>query len=85
MASEVSGLWPSLTADRPRRAPEVSPVASASPSPFVSPPESRSPVATKTTPTSPRAWRPDVTAYLPADVIPDALILTHAIVAGRRG
>lgn len=40
-------------------------------------------MATKTTPTSPRAWRPDITAYLPGDVIPDALILTHAIVAGR--
>ncbi|MCP9272774.1 phage major capsid protein [Mycolicibacterium arenosum] len=39
-------------------------------------------MATQTTPTSPAAWRPDVTAYVPGDVIPDALILTHAIVAG---
>ena len=40
-------------------------------------------MAIQTTPTSPAAWRPDVTAYLPGDVIPDALILTHAVVAGR--
>ncbi|CQD20036.1 phage major capsid protein, HK97 [Mycolicibacterium conceptionense] len=39
-------------------------------------------MATQTTTTSPGAWRPDVTEYLPGDVIPDALILTHAIVAG---
>lgn len=39
-------------------------------------------MATQTTPTSPKAWAPDVTAYVPGDVIPDALILTHAVVAG---
>lgn len=39
-------------------------------------------MATQTTPTSPAAWRPDVTEYLPGDVIPTALILTHATVAG---
>lgn len=39
-------------------------------------------VATQTTTTSPAAWRPDVTEYLPSDVIPDALVLTHATVAG---
>lgn len=37
----------------------------------------------KTTPTSPAAWRPDITEYLPGDVIPDALILQCATVAGR--
>lgn len=39
-------------------------------------------MATQTTPTSPAAWRPDITAYLPGDVIPNALILTHAVLAG---
>ncbi|OKH86038.1 hypothetical protein EB75_09625 [Mycobacterium sp. ST-F2] len=39
-------------------------------------------MATQTTPTSPAAWRPDITEYLPGDAIPEALILTHAIVAG---
>jgi Phage capsid family len=37
----------------------------------------------KTTPTSPAAWRPDITAYVPSDVIPDALILQCANVVGR--
>ena len=35
-------------------------------------------MATQTTPTSPAAWRPDITEYLPGDAIPEALILTHA-------
>lgn len=39
-------------------------------------------MATKTTPTSPKAWAPDVTAFLPGDVIPDALILQTATVVG---
>lgn len=58
-------------------------MATTSPLPFVVPPERGFTVATKTTPTSPAAWRPDVVAYLPGDVIPDTLILTHATVAGR--
>lgn len=40
-------------------------------------------MATQLTPTSPAAWRPDITAYQPDDVIPDALILTTATVVGR--
>ncbi|KUI37593.1 hypothetical protein AU195_18265 [Mycobacterium sp. IS-1496] len=40
-------------------------------------------MATQTTPTSPAAWRPDITAYVPDDVIPDALILQTATVVGR--
>ncbi|WP_170981326.1 phage major capsid protein, partial [Mycolicibacterium sp. CR10] len=40
-------------------------------------------MATQTTPLSPAAWRPDITAYVPDDVIPDALILTTATVVGR--
>lgn len=39
-------------------------------------------MATKTTPTSPKAWAPDVTAFVPADVVPDALILQTATVVG---
>lgn len=39
-------------------------------------------MATQTTPTSPAAWRPDVTAYVPDDEIPDALILQTATVVG---
>lgn len=30
-------------------------------------------MATKTTPTSPKAWAPDLTAFVPTDVVPDAL------------
>jgi len=40
-------------------------------------------VATKTTPTSPKAWAPDVTAFVPGDVVPDALILNTATVVGQ--
>lgn len=40
-------------------------------------------MATKTTPTSPKAWAPDVTAFVPGDVIPDALILQTATVVGQ--
>ncbi len=40
-------------------------------------------MATKTTPTSPAAWRPDITAYVPGDVVPDALILLAATVVGQ--
>lgn len=40
-------------------------------------------MATKTTPTSPRAWAPDQTAFVPADVVPDALILNTATVVGQ--
>lgn len=40
-------------------------------------------MATKTTPESPRAWRPDLTEYLPSDAVPDALILSHATVVGK--
>ncbi|GLC02570.1 phage major capsid protein [Mycobacterium kiyosense] len=39
-------------------------------------------MATKTTPTSPKAWAPDQTAFVPGDVIPDALILQTATVVG---
>lgn len=39
-------------------------------------------MAIQTTPTSPAAWRPDLTAYLPGDLIPDALVMTHATIAG---
>lgn len=39
-------------------------------------------MATQTTPTSPAAWRPDITAYTPGDVLPDALILSTATVVG---
>ena len=38
---------------------------------------------TKTTPNSPAAWRPDVTSYLPSDVVPDALIVQTATIVGR--
>jgi len=41
------------------------------------------PAGTHTTPTSPKAWAPDVTAYLPGDVVPDALILQTATVVGQ--
>jgi HK97 family phage major capsid protein len=40
-------------------------------------------MATKTTPTSPKAWAPDLTAFVPGDVIPDALILSTANVVGQ--
>jgi HK97 family phage major capsid protein len=40
-------------------------------------------MATKTTPTSPKAWAPDLTAFVPDDVIPDALILSTANVVGQ--
>jgi HK97 family phage major capsid protein len=40
-------------------------------------------MATKTTPTSPKAWAPDLTAFVPDDVIPDALILSTANVVGK--
>lgn len=39
-------------------------------------------MATQSTPTSPAAWRPDQTAYVPGDVVPDALILRTAIMVG---
>lgn len=39
-------------------------------------------MATKTTPNSPKAWAPDQTAYVPGDVVPDALILNTATVVG---
>ena len=40
-------------------------------------------MATKTTPTSPKAWAPDVTAFVPGNVVPDALILNTATVVGQ--
>jgi HK97 family phage major capsid protein len=40
-------------------------------------------MATKTTPTSPKAWAPDLTAFVPGDVVPDALILNTATVVGQ--
>lgn len=40
-------------------------------------------MATKTTPTSPKAWAPDLTAFVPGDVVPDALILQTATVVGQ--
>jgi len=40
-------------------------------------------MATETTLTSGTAWSPDVQAFAPAEVIPDALILTTSTVAGR--
>ncbi|CAM3094463.1 hypothetical protein BST27_03425 [Mycobacterium intermedium] len=40
-------------------------------------------MATKTTPTSPKAWAPDLTAFVPTDVVPDALILNTATVVGQ--
>lgn len=39
-------------------------------------------MATQITPTSPKAWAPDQTAYVPGDVIPDALLLTTSTVVG---
>lgn len=39
-------------------------------------------MAIQTTPTSPKAWAPDVTAFVPSDVVPDALILQTATVVG---
>ncbi|BBX69731.1 phage major capsid protein [Mycolicibacterium psychrotolerans] len=39
-------------------------------------------MAIQTTPTSPKAWAPDQTAFVPADVVPDALILQTATVVG---
>ncbi len=40
-------------------------------------------MATKTTPNSPKAWAPDLTAFVPDDVVPDALILSTANVVGK--
>lgn len=40
-------------------------------------------MATETTTTSAYAWRPDVTTHLPADVIPEAIILQASTVAGE--
>ncbi|MCZ0727962.1 phage major capsid protein [Mycolicibacterium iranicum] len=40
-------------------------------------------MAIQTTPTSPKAWAPDVTAFVPGDVVPDALILNTATVVGQ--
>ncbi|OBC12615.1 hypothetical protein A5784_32830 [Mycobacterium sp. 852013-50091_SCH5140682] len=40
-------------------------------------------MATKTTSTSPKAWSPDVNAFVPGDVVPDALILQTATVVGQ--
>jgi len=39
-------------------------------------------VATTTTITSPHAWSPDVTGFLPGDVVPDAIILAASTIAG---
>jgi HK97 family phage major capsid protein len=39
-------------------------------------------MATETTTTSARGWSPDVQAFAPSDVIPDALILVTSTVAG---
>lgn len=39
-------------------------------------------MATQTTPTSPKAWAPDVTAFVPGDVVPDALVLQAATMVG---
>lgn len=39
-------------------------------------------MAIQTTPASPKAWAPDQTAFVPGDVIPDALILQTATVVG---
>lgn len=39
-------------------------------------------MAIQKTPTSPKAWAPDVTAFVPGDVVPDALILQTATVVG---
>ena len=39
-------------------------------------------MSTQTTTTATEAWRPDLTAYPPQDVLPDALILNHSTVAG---
>lgn len=39
-------------------------------------------MATKTTPNSPKAWAPDLTAFVAGDVVPDALILNTANVVG---
>jgi HK97 family phage major capsid protein len=41
------------------------------------------PAGTHTTPTSPVAWRPDTTAYVPADVVPDALLVQTSTVVGQ--
>lgn len=40
-------------------------------------------MATETTLTSAKAWSPDVSAFVPGEVIPEALILQHSTVAGR--
>lgn len=40
-------------------------------------------MATETTVNSAKAWSPDVTAFAPADAIPDALILSTSTVTGR--
>lgn len=39
-------------------------------------------MATQITPTSPKAWAPDQTAFVPGDIIPDALILSTATMVG---
>lgn len=39
-------------------------------------------MATQTTLTASKAWRPDQNVFNPADVVPDALILQHSTVAG---
>lgn len=40
-------------------------------------------MAIETTPTSDQAWRPDVSTFHPAEVIPDALVMQTSTVAGR--
>lgn len=40
-------------------------------------------MAIQTTPNSPKAWAPDQTAFVPTDVVPDALILNTATVVGQ--
>lgn len=39
-------------------------------------------MATQTTPSTPAAWSPDVVAYTPGDVVPDALLLQTSTVVG---
>lgn len=39
-------------------------------------------MATETTATSAKAWSPDLTAYLPQDVIPEALVMQTSTIAG---
>lgn len=40
-------------------------------------------MATHTTPTSSQAWSPDVTTFLPSEVIPEALVMQASTVSGR--